>query len=672
MQAPAIPNNEQERLATLRSYGILDTEAEASMDAIVKLTSELLGCRIALVSLVDVDRQWFKARIGLDAQQTSRDVSFCGHVVAGGTPVIVSNAHLDARFADNPLVVGEPRVIAYAGMPLRAHDGMVLGTLCAIDSEPREFTSAQQSVLRVLADQIEQLLRLRHTTLLLQAERRECAQYIRFFDLALDPICTVDDNLRFLKINAAWESTLGFSIEQLRCTPLLELIHDDDRQMASQRLSLLREGSVDHVRFDTRVRCNYGGEARLSWRIVRNDGVFFVTGHDITVDTRREAALLASREQLRTLFDEMEEGVVLQTSDGDIIENNAASERLLGLSADQLLGRSSIDERWHCVRADGSPFPGEEHPAMVVLRTQQPVSRVVMGVHKPDGSLTWIMINSRPVREPGAALMALTTFQDITEERRARDLARQLIAQERLTTTAKLASGVGAEVSSPLTSILTNAEQALLDLGDRDGAVADVLRDIRTGAERIRCILEGLSTLGNDVDLALRVPVDVSAVMQAAIEIAHQEVRRKASIVTTFEPTPRVLADEAMLTQVCVCLIVSATHHFEHEDPANNRIHVSVVAAGDHVRVRVVDNGSATGAILLPHIFAGDPVAAVDDEDLGQPGTHFGLAVARALVVSCGGSLDGHTTTSGGIELEVRLPLPREQHLDDVVNATAP
>lgn len=658
MQAPAIPTNEQQRLMTLRSHGILDTEAEASFDAIVKLASDLVGCRISLVSLVDSDRQWFKARVGLEAQQTSRDVSFCGHVVANDAPLVVGNAHLDERFADNPLVVGEPRVVAYAGMPLRAQDGQVLGTLCAIDSEPREFTPSQQAVLRVLADQVEQLLRLQHTSMLLEAERRECAQYVRFFDLALDPICTVDDSLHFVKINAAWESTLGFSIEQLRSTPLLDLIHPDDQPRASTHLAALRDGNVDHVCFDTRVRCNYGGEARLSWRIVRNDGVFFATGHDITIEHRRELALLASREQLRTLFDEMEEGVVLQTSDGDIIESNPAAERLLGLSTDQLVGRSSTDAGWRCIRDDGSPFPGEEHPAMVVLRTQEPVSKVVMGVHKPDGSLTWILINSRPVHEPGEPPMALTTFQDITEERRARELTRQLAGQERLATTAKLASGVGAEINSPLTSILTNAEQALRDLNERDPAVADVLRDIRTGAERIRCIVGGLSSLGGEIDLAQRVPVDVASVMQAAIATANQEVRRKASVVTMFEPTPRVLADEAMLTQVCVCLIVSAAHHFEHDDPVNNQINVSVAASDDHVRIRVVDNGSAAGAILLPHIFAGDAVAALDDEDLGQPGTHFGLAVARALVTSCGGALDGQSTNSGGIALEVRLPLP--------------
>lgn len=237
---------------------------------------------------------------------------------------------------------------------------------------------------------------------------------------------------------------------------------------------------------------------------------------------------------------------------------------------------------------------------------------------------------------------------------------------------AKFASGVGAELTSPLTSILTNAEQALRDLDERndhDGTIAEVLRDICTGAERIRCIVDGLSTLGSEVDLALRVPVDVAAVMQSAIAMANQEVRRKASVITMFEPAPRVLADEAMLTQVCVCLIVSAAHHFEHDDPANNHINISVAASDDHVRIRVVDNGSAAGGILLPHIFAGDPVAALDDEDLGQPGTHFGLAVARALVTSCGGALDGHSTDTGGISLEVRLPLPPPTCAEAEVNA---
>jgi PAS domain S-box-containing protein len=658
MLAAAIPTNEQARLTTLRSLGVLDSEAEESFDAIVQLASDLVGCPIVLVSLIDSDRQWFKARVGLDASQTPRDISFCAHVVANDAPLVVNNALLDDRFADNPLVVGAPHVIFYAGMPLRAPDGHVLGTLCAIDSQPRELTSTQASVLQVLATQVEHLLRLQHTTQLLEAERRECAQYLRFFDLALDPTCTLDDDLRLLKINAAWEATLGFSLEQLLATSVIDLVHPDDRHIASMHLAQLRAGDVEHVRFETRVRCNYGGEARLSWRVVRNDGVFFATGHDITTDHRRELALLASREQLRTLFDEMEEGVVLQAGAGEIVESNPAAERLLGLTADQLLGRSSIDKEWHCVRADGSAFPGSEHPAMVVLRTHEPVSKVVMGVHKPDGVLTWILINSRPVTHPGAPLMALTTFQDITDERRAADLSRQLAGHERLATTAKLASEVGAEISSPLTSILTNAEQALLDLDDSQGVVADVLRDIRTGAERIRAIVDGLSALGGQVDRSVRVPVDVVRVMEAAMATAHQEVRGKATILTAFEPTRRVLADEAILTQVCVSLLVSAAHHFESDDPLHNRIFVSVAEGDGHVRIRVVDNGSAAGAILLPHIFAGDAVAAVDDEDVGQPGTHFGLAVARALLLSCGGSLDGRSSSGGGIELEVRLPLP--------------
>ena len=138
MHVPMKPDNEDSRLLALRSYVVLDTEPEPAFDALARIAARVLGVPIALVSLVDADRQWFKARYGLDVRETSRDISFCGHVVANDERLVVPDAQVDSRFVDNPLVVGEPRVRFYAGVPLRAPQGEVLGTLCAIDHAPRQ------------------------------------------------------------------------------------------------------------------------------------------------------------------------------------------------------------------------------------------------------------------------------------------------------------------------------------------------------------------------------------------------------------------------------------------------------------------------------------------------------------------------------------------------------
>lgn len=149
------------RLATLDSFAILDTPPEDSFDDIAKLAASILSVPIALISLVDADRQWFKARYGLSATQTPRDISFCSHVVAERVPLIVTDASVDVRFADNPLVIGDPRIRFYAGVPLRTENGAVLGTLCAIDHRAREPSPQQLDALRVLAGHVVSLFELR-------------------------------------------------------------------------------------------------------------------------------------------------------------------------------------------------------------------------------------------------------------------------------------------------------------------------------------------------------------------------------------------------------------------------------------------------------------------------------------------------------------------------------
>ncbi|MCA9919434.1 MAG: PAS domain S-box protein [Anaerolineales bacterium] len=135
---------------------------------------------------------------------------------------------------------------------------------------------------------------------------------------------------------------------------------------------------------------------------------------------RQKQRLLASEEKYRSLVAAMSEGIVLQTQSGAIEACNSAAEQILGLTAEQMMGRESVDLRWHAIHEDGSPFPGDEHPAMVTLRTGQPLKDVIMGVHQPDGELRWLSVNSQPLLEPDAVqpYAVVTSFADITESKR--------------------------------------------------------------------------------------------------------------------------------------------------------------------------------------------------------------------------------------------------------------
>jgi GAF domain-containing protein len=161
MIAASIPENESERIAALRHYRILDTEREVAFDDLAQLASTICAAPIALISLVDTSRQWFKAHVGLEARETSRSGSFCAHALHGADVFIVRDALADPRFAANPLVLGEPHIRFYAGAPLTSAQGLNLGTLCVIDRRPRVLDEHQRGALVTLARQVMALLELR-------------------------------------------------------------------------------------------------------------------------------------------------------------------------------------------------------------------------------------------------------------------------------------------------------------------------------------------------------------------------------------------------------------------------------------------------------------------------------------------------------------------------------
>ncbi|NNE36000.1 MAG: diguanylate cyclase [Rhodothermales bacterium] len=156
MIKPPIPADETRRLKALRDLKVLDTPPEERFDRVTRLARRVFAAPIALVSLVDGDRQWFKSRQGLDATETSRDISFCGHAIVDDRILVINDATGDERFCDNPLVTCDPNIRFYAGYPLSAPDGSKVGTLCIIDRKPRSLSKEDLHLLRELGRMIEE------------------------------------------------------------------------------------------------------------------------------------------------------------------------------------------------------------------------------------------------------------------------------------------------------------------------------------------------------------------------------------------------------------------------------------------------------------------------------------------------------------------------------------
>ncbi|MDY6983685.1 MAG: ATP-binding protein [Pseudomonadota bacterium] len=154
VHAAPLPANEKERIEALYRLKILDTEPEAHFDDLTALAAALTNCPIALVSLIDVNRQWFKARCGIDGTETDRSLAFCAHALLGNDIMEIPDARLDPRFAQNPLVLGPPHIAFYAGMPLMSAAGLCYGTLCVVDTQPRRLGEQQRGLLRKLGNQV--------------------------------------------------------------------------------------------------------------------------------------------------------------------------------------------------------------------------------------------------------------------------------------------------------------------------------------------------------------------------------------------------------------------------------------------------------------------------------------------------------------------------------------
>ena len=305
MRKPKLPSNEQRRLEWLHDLDILDTMPEQTYDDIVALAANICGVPISLVSLVDEDRQWFKAHHGLEATETPREVSFCGHVVESAEPLVVSDAREDARFADNPLVIGDPEVRFYAGAPLRTDDGLVLGSLCVIDHVPRTLTDAQTAMLgslsRLVMNQLALRLEVRRSEQL-QREAAEAAQgrllYERFFSISLDLLCIAGTDGYFKQLNPSWTRLLGYSMDELIGAPFLDFVHPDDRDATAVEAAKLGNGVHETVSFENRYRKKDGQYVWLLWTAKADPelGLLLAAARDITDRRQAEAELRQAKE----------------------------------------------------------------------------------------------------------------------------------------------------------------------------------------------------------------------------------------------------------------------------------------------------------------------------------------------------------------------------------------
>jgi diguanylate cyclase (GGDEF)-like protein/PAS domain S-box-containing protein len=365
------PSNEEARLRLLRSLGVLDTAPEEDFDRITRVSAELLQVPITLVSLVDANRQWFKSKIGLEVCETSRDLAFCAHALHVQDILLIEDATQDPRFCDNPLVVGAPHIRFYAGVPLRSEDGLVLGTLCAIDTRPRNLTSKSLAAFKDLAKLVERDLLQRSVTQDMrvvweddrQAKVLSDARFATVFQQTPTGKAIVDLQGRFIAVNPKLCAITGYTETQLLDRTFAQITHPDDLEKDLLLVADLMFGRRNSYALEKRY---IRGDGALVWveinvSLVRSEkGVpdhFIAVVLDITDRKRGEEVLhnyqeelerkvaertrelTASRETLQAIADNMP--ILIAQVDRDLryLFNNEVYRQVFGVDPATLRGK---------------------------------------------------------------------------------------------------------------------------------------------------------------------------------------------------------------------------------------------------------------------------------------------------------------------------------------------
>ncbi len=656
------PETEAQRVQALQELEILDSLPEQSYQDIVKLASVICDVPIALISLVDAKRQWFKARVGLDATEMPRELAFCAHAILEPDKLFqVRDATRDARFAGNPLVTGAPDIRFYAGVPLVTKDGMALGTLCAIDRRPRELSEEQVEGLQALARQVIELLNLRRTLGELRQARSGLAQSEERFRAIVGNLpgfvfrAEAERPWRIHYASVGVESLSGHppaffdgnaqGWQQLMLAEDLERTENELSSQAAQGLPL---------RSEYRIRRRDGqvlwveGRATQPYRDAR--GVLMFDGMVMDVDAQRRAreALAQSEYRFRFLAQSVPEVIWTSGPDGrfDFVSDRVRTQH--GVEPAKLIGhtwRAGVHPEdldrvyaiWERCLSSGEPFEGQ------------------MRLRAADGSFRWYQCRAVALKDAdGQPLKWFGSNTDIEDTLRSKEHA-EAAARAR----SVFLSTMSHEIRTPMNAVLGYA--GLLNDTSLTVSQRDFVQAIRTSGDHLLGLINDILDYSKIESGGLRLelaPFDVRRLVETALDlVSHQAQAKEIELVFTVEDgvPDTCRGDAARMRQVLVNLLGNAVK-FTHAGEVT--VHLEAVPMEDgrsEFRFDVRDTGIGISIEAQARLFLEFSQA---EADTGRRfgGTGLGLAISKRIVEAHEGRIEVQSEPGRGSLFRLCIP----------------